>query len=158
MNSRKNKLSIVSGGQSGVERAALDFALCNELDCSGWCAMGRVADDGFIPYRYPLHEVFSEDFINRTLQNVLDSEGLLIIVHEDLDDLTQLAFDVAIDNQRPVFIWKISNNRNYRIVNQWIENENVKFLNVTGPSETKVPGIHEETLDLLGNFFPDLVC
>ncbi len=77
---KRNNLEIISGGQTGVERAALDFALCNNLNCSGWCKLGRKADDGKIPLRYPLHEAFSENEINRILQNMLASDGILIIV------------------------------------------------------------------------------
>ncbi len=82
---------------------------------------------------------------------------LIVIVFDEMDQNTQLIHDLAIDHQKPVFVWTILKNRNYRTLNSWIEKENIQVLNITGPSENNAPGIHEETLDLLGRFFPDLL-
>jgi len=151
LNFRKNNLSIISGGQTGVERAALDFALCNGLICSGWCPHGRRADDGIIPYRYLLNEAYSEDIIGRVSQNIIESDGVLLIIFEEMDEQTQLAYDLAIDFQKPVFVWSFFKNRNYRMITNWIEEREIGVLYVTGPSEKYAKGIHEETLDLLDN-------
>ena len=70
---------IVSGGQSGVDRAALDFALENKIPCGGWCPKGRLAEDGRIHHRYPLRETSSTDYRVRTQANVEDSDGTLIL-------------------------------------------------------------------------------
>jgi hypothetical protein len=157
LNFKKNNLNIISGGQTGVERAALDFALCNGLSCSGWCQKGRQDENGLIPYRYPLYEVFSGDVIGLVLQNIIESEGVLIIILDEMDPVTQLAYDLAADHQKPVFVWNLSKNRNFRLVQQWIAKENIGVLNITGPNEKTAPGIHEETLDVLGHIFPDLL-
>jgi hypothetical protein len=63
---------IVSGGQTGVDRAALDVALELELPCGGWCPKGRRAEDGRIPDRYPMEEASSPDYRVRTELNVFD--------------------------------------------------------------------------------------
>ncbi len=157
MNFKKNNLNIISGGQTGVERAALDFALCNGLSCSGWCQAGRRDENGIIPYRYPLYEFFSGDIISLVLQNILESDGVLIIIFEEMDPLTQLAYDLSVDHQKPVFVWNLSKNRNFRMVTQWIGDEKIGILNITGPNEKTSPGIHEITLDVLADFFPDLL-
>ena len=153
LNFKKNNLSIKSGGQTGVERAALDYALCNGLLYSGWCPHGRLADDGVIPHRYLLNEAFSEDLIGRIVQNIIESDGVLIIIYDEMNEPTQLAYDLAMDYQKPVFVWALYKNRNHRLIANWIEKENISVLNITGPSEKNAAGIHEETLDLLDKFF-----
>ena len=119
--------------------------------------MGRTADDGIIPIRYPLYEAFSDDLISRVLQNILESDGVLIIISEEMDVYSQLVHDLAKDHHKPVFVWMISKNANYSAVSHWIEKENIGVINITGHSERFVTGIHKETLDLIGMFFPDLL-
>lgn len=70
---------IVSGGQTGVDRGALDAALAAGFPCGGWCPAGRKAEDGPIPERYPVAALASADYAARTRQNVLDSDGTLIL-------------------------------------------------------------------------------
>lgn len=74
-----SELKIVSGGQTGVDRAALDVALELGLPCGGWCPKGRKAEDGVIHSRYPLKETPSEEYNERTTWNVRDSDGTLIV-------------------------------------------------------------------------------
>ncbi len=80
---------IISGGQSGVDRAALDFALKHRISCGGWCPLGRMAEDGKIPNRYPLKETESEDPSFRTRKNIEDSDGSLIIYSHEMDEGTR---------------------------------------------------------------------
>jgi hypothetical protein len=71
-------MKIISGGQTGADRAALDFALEAGIDCGGWCPKGRVAEDGTIPAEYPLQETDSPDSARRTRRNVKDSDATVI--------------------------------------------------------------------------------
>lgn len=71
---------IVSGGQTGVDRAALDFAIRHGYEPGGWCPRGRLAEDGVIPPVYPLRETDSADYDERTERNVLDADATLIVV------------------------------------------------------------------------------
>jgi hypothetical protein len=73
------RLVIVSGGQTGVDRAALDAAISAGAPCGGWCPKGRRAEDGPIPERYPLTEMSGPDYLARTRKNVEDSDATLII-------------------------------------------------------------------------------
>src|SRR2546421_8166748 len=72
-------VNILSGGQTGVDRAALDVALKHGIDCGGWCPAGRRDEFGRVPDKYPLRELETGGFTERTLQNVKDSDGTVII-------------------------------------------------------------------------------
>jgi hypothetical protein len=74
-----NSIKIISGGQTGVDRAALDTALETGTVCGGWCPDGRLAEDGAIPLHYPVSELKGAGYPERTLQNVIDSDGTAII-------------------------------------------------------------------------------
>ena len=70
---------IISGGQTGADRAALDWALSHNLPCGGWCPKGRKAEDGIIVAKYPLKESSSSSYIQRTEWNVRDSDGTIVL-------------------------------------------------------------------------------
>ena len=72
-------LKIISGGQTGVDRAALDVSLKHGIDCGGWCPAGRLDEFGRIPDRYPVRELQAGGFAERTMQNVKDSDGTVVI-------------------------------------------------------------------------------
>src|SRR4051794_33669346 len=99
-------LVIISGGQTGVDRAALDAAMQLRIACGGWCPLGRLAEDGRIPERYPLVETPSDDVAQRTEWNVRDCGAVLVLFRGKLemdipmslgalDPGTQLTVDVA---------------------------------------------------------------
>src|SRR5438093_9386582 len=72
-------LKVISGGQTGVDRGALDAALALQVECGGWCPEGRLAEDGTIPKRYPVMELANAGYAERTARNVADSDGTLVI-------------------------------------------------------------------------------
>ncbi len=144
-----NNIIINSGGQTGVDRAALDFALSNGLCCKGWCPQGRLAEDGFINTRYPLAETNSVDVNVRTEMNIIDSDATLIVYTDDMDPGTLATRDYAFEYHKPMFIWKIGRNRNVGQFKQWLYNNRVKVLNIAGPRISNAPDIYGETLELL---------
>jgi hypothetical protein len=109
-NSRKKErlaielLKVVSGGQTGVDRGALDAALAFEVECGGWCPAGRLAEDGTIPKRYPVMELANAGYAERTARNVADSNGTLIISNGEPVGGTRETVDRCIEMQKPHFI------------------------------------------------------
>lgn len=157
MNLPENKIVIISGGQTGVDRAALDFALHNNLLCRGWCPLGRLAEDGVLKPVYPLNETFSSDPKIRTEMNVLNSDGTLIIIFEEMDEGTRFAFDIANHNFKPVFVWELLKKTNPQHFKNWLKKNKLEILNIAGPRESFSPGIYEETICLLGSLLDDFV-
>ena len=93
---------IVSGGQTGVDRAALDAALTHDMEVGGWCPQGRRAEDGPIPPRYPVRETPSDEYAQRTTWNVRDSDGTLIIAPSPLEGGAALTRQEAEARGKPV--------------------------------------------------------
>lgn len=97
-------LKIVSGGQTGVDRAALDAARELRLETGGWCPRGRRAEDGVIPDCYPLQETASRSYSVRTDWNVRDSDGTLVVVLDDISSGTRLTIAAAHTWQKPLYV------------------------------------------------------
>ena len=97
-----SNLKIVSGGQSGVDRAALDFALQYGILCGGWCPKGRKAEDGKIDEKYPLKETVDDNYNTRTKLNVEHSDGTLIFFKKMPDKGTLLTIKFAEEFNKPV--------------------------------------------------------
>lgn len=95
-------IKIICGGQSGVDRAALDFALKNGIQCGGWCPNGRLAEDGIIHVNYPLKESITSSYEERTMLNVRDADGTIIIYENETDKGTQLTIDIAHSMNKPL--------------------------------------------------------
>ncbi len=133
---------IVSGGQTGVDRAALDVALALGIECGGWCPRGRRAEDGPISPDYPLAETESQHYEDRTERNVLDSDGTLILTRGELGGGTALTHDLALRHGRPVLVVDLDRDAATAHVRDWIAAHRIATLNVAGPRESGRPGIH----------------
>lgn len=135
-------LSIVSGGQTGVDRAALDVAVERGIPCGGWCPAGRAAEDGPIDPRYPLRETPSADAAQRTEWNVRDSDGTLLLVTRAQSLGTQLTHEVARRLGRPVYLWRLDAPPDGDAFRRWLAAHNIRTLNVAGPRESESPGVY----------------
>jgi hypothetical protein len=140
---------IVSGGQTGVDRAALDVALEMGLACGGWCPRGRKAEDGPISSRYPLRETPGADYPQRTEWNVRDADGTLILTRGTPKGGTALTIELAIRLGKPYLVLDLAQAPGADEVRAWAESNGVNVLNVAGPRESDNPGIHEEAVRFL---------
>jgi hypothetical protein len=135
---------IISGGQTGVDRAALDWALDNGIPCGGWCPLGRRAEDEPIGSRYPLRETGSAEYEERTRMNVVDSDGTLILNTGPLTSGTALTERFAIDHRKPCLVVQLDARASDDAarVRTWLAASSIRTLNVAGPRESKSPGIY----------------
>lgn len=150
---------IVSGGQTGVDRAALDAAIVLGIEHGGWCPRGRLAEDGTIPDDYNLSETESGNYSQRTEKNVLDSDGTLIFFRGTLGGGTLLTANLAERHNRPrltIDLEEYSAGEVDQIrgcVFEWLQSNHVATLNVAGPRESQSPGIHQQVFELLTRIF-----
>jgi len=140
---------IVSGGQTGVDRAALDVALDWGVPVGGWCPRGRRAEDGTIPDRYPLEETDSAKYDVRTRRNVRDSDGTLILTQGTPVGGTSLTKDYAERIGKPLYIADLNLHPAPGPVIDWLRLHAIEVLNVAGPRESTVPGITERAAEFL---------
>lgn len=134
---------IISGGQTGVDRGALDAALAVGFPCGGWCPEGRKAEDGQIPHRYPLEELPSADYLKRTRKNVAESDGTLVIAFGELAGGTLRTVRFCEGLKKPVLVVDALRTNADDVASQAIEfvrRNSIKVLNVAGPRESKMPG------------------
>jgi hypothetical protein len=144
---------VISGGQTGVDRAALDAARAAGLACGGWCPRGRVSESGPIDQRYPLTETTSTDPARRTELNVRDGDGTLIIAPAPLTGGTALTRRIADRCGRPCLVVDPGDDAAAASIRRWLHENDVHTLNVAGPRESERPGIHALALDLLRAVF-----
>lgn len=141
---------IVSGGQAGVDRAALDTALALGIPCAGWCPKGRRAEDGAIPGRYPVIETESADYEERTRLNVGDSDATLILAPGPLSGGTGLTAETAAAQGKPCLVADpLISSPDAQAVADWLAENEVRVLNVAGPRESAQPGIYRAAADFL---------
>jgi putative molybdenum carrier protein len=135
---------IVSGGQTGVDRAALDVALELGLGCGGWCPKGRLAEDGRVPDRYPLVETPTDEYPQRTEWNVRDSDGTLILYRGVLKGGSALTARLAERYDRPSLSLDLRSSPDPLATREWIARNRIRVLNVAGPRASDSPGLYAD--------------
>lgn len=146
---REPEPRIVSGGQTGVDRAALDAALALGLSIGGWCPHGRRAEDGEIPARYPLVETASPQYSVRTRMNVHDSDATLILTLGTLDSGSKLTADIAQRSGKPFLVVQLDARDALEKARSWMAQVQPQVLNIAGPRESKQRGIYGRTFAFL---------
>lgn len=144
---------IVSGGQTGADRGALDAALARNFSCGGWCPPGRRAEDGEIPAGYPVEPMADGGYCQRTIRNVEDSDGTAIFYREEVSGGTELTLAQCIRRRRPyqlVDLAEVTPERAVVILRRFAERHGVVVLNVAGPRESGMPGIASEVEAAVG--------
>ena len=147
---------IVSGGDTGVDRAALDVARSLGIACGGWCPAGRVADDGRIHRCYGLAETPSANYLQCTDWNVRDSDGTLILARGRLSGGTLNTLRYALQRYRkPALVLQVRRGNDLRRVRSWLRRRHIRVLNVGGPREAKRRGIYRQARALLSAILKD---
>ncbi|PYK19201.1 MAG: hypothetical protein DME53_11900 [Verrucomicrobia bacterium] len=146
---------IISGGQTGVDRAALDVSLKHGIACGGWCPAGRLDEFGRIPDRYPVHELQAGGFTERTMQNVKDSDGTVVIYSRQIGGGTEQTVRLCVDLQRPhelIDASKIRAQDAASLIADFVRAKKIKILNVAGPRASEWPEGYEYALRALETF------
>jgi predicted Rossmann-fold nucleotide-binding protein len=148
-------VKIISGGQTGVDRAALDVALKHGIECGGCCPAGRLDEFGRIPDQYPLQELESGGFTERTLQNVKHSDGTVIIYPGKLGGGTEQTLRFCVEQQRPhklIDASKVSAEDAAKLIFDFIHEHKIEVLNVAGPRQSEWPEGYDYAFRALDGF------
>jgi len=144
---------VVSGGQTGVDRAALEAARVAGLEIGGWCPRGRRAEDGLIPTDYPLAETPSPRYPQRTAWNVRDSDGTLVLVRGTPRGGSALTVRLATATGRPLLVVDLDAAPDPATVAAWLAAGAIAVLNVAGPRESENRGIGRQVRAFLAAVF-----
>ena len=130
---------IISGGQTGVDRAALDAAISLGFKHGGFCPKGRVAEDGIIPVEYKMDEMDTEEYSARTMKNVQCSDGTLILHQGEITGGTALTDEFCKIKKKPLLIINILDVFKKIRVNftRWLATNTISILNIAGPRESE---------------------
>ncbi len=134
-------LRIVSGGQTGVDRAALEVAGELGIPCGGWCPRGRKAEDGPVPAQFSLQETTSAKYDVRTRRNVRDSDGTLVLTLGDPTGGTALTVAAAERLGKPLLVLDLDLQPSPALVSEWASLHQLQTINVAGPRESTAPGV-----------------
>ncbi|MCA9034480.1 MAG: putative molybdenum carrier protein [Planctomycetaceae bacterium] len=162
---------VVSGGQTGVDRAALDAALELNIPIGGWCPRGRRSEDGMIPGTYPLKETHARSYAIRTDWNARDSDATLIIVLNEISSGTRLTISAAQAYARPVQIVHLDpdpspglltdeNPRSEQLASvvEWIHLHRIRILNVAGPRGSSDDRVYPEAFRFMVDLLKKLIA
>ena len=153
---------IISGGQTGADRAGLDFAIEARLAHGGYVPKGRKAEDGRIDGKYHLTELAANSYPERTKRNVLESDGTIILsLNEKLSGGSALTLSYARHANKPVLHIHNSETGRDRLsyhvrqLKDFIKSNAIEVLNVAGPRESNEPGVYRFTLQLLRQYWQE---
>jgi hypothetical protein len=150
-------IKVVSGAQTGVDRAALDAALSVGVPAGGWVPEGRKAEDGILPAHYPVQEMPGAGYRQRTRQNVIDSDATLIIYFDELSGGTQATLRDCLQHKKPYCIIdarEIDMSRAVQKILDFIQRHRIMVLNVAGPRASS----HAQAYDYTYNVMAELLA
>ncbi len=143
---------IISGGQTGVDRGALDAAIKLMIPHGGWIPLGRLTEEGPLPQKYKLAETDNSSYADRTEKNVRDADGTLIISRGPLTGGSEYTREMAVRHNRPwlhIDLKLIPAFQAAKAINDWISKGGIEILNVAGPRASKDARIYQDTLNIL---------
>jgi len=147
---------IISGGQTGADRAGLDFAIKRNIPYGGWLPKGRKTEDGKLPDSYQLQEMPTPEYSKRTEKNVSEGDGTVIVSHGFLTGGSALTREFAKQHRKSwihLDFKELSIQEAAARLLSWIKRNNIKVLNVAGARAGKDPKIYEATMNLLEKAF-----
>src|SRR5438067_13519020 len=133
---------IISGGQTGIDRGTLDAAIACGFPCGGWCPPERLAEDGQIPKHYPVIEIKEGRYSQRTLRNVVESDGTAILYFSQIEGGTEETLLFCIKKHKPyklVDAEEVSAERAAFLLASFIQHYGIGVLNVAGPRQSQAP-------------------
>ena len=142
-------MKIISGGQTGTDRAALDVALELGIECGGYCPKGRRSEDGIIPEKYPLTQTTTGQYPERTGLNVKTSDATLVLIDKAADRGTALTISLCKLHHKPCIVIDLSNENKEQKLLQWIKETKINVLNIAGNRESFSPGIGKKAYEFL---------
>jgi hypothetical protein len=143
---------IISGGQTGADQAALDVAIKLGIPHGGWIPRGRKTETGILDDKYKLKEMETFDYNKRTEQNVIDSDGTLIISHGRLTGGSDYTQEMTILHHRPWLHIDLNKSSAFQAaekIKSWLAENEIEVLNVAGPRASKDPAIYQATVDII---------
>ncbi len=150
----KKLKKIISGGQTGADRAALDVAIKRGVEHGGWCPRGRIAEDGIIAEKYSMTETESQNVEQRTKKNIEEADGTLVFVPQfplEITDGTKLTIEYAQFLLKPLLIIDLSScDRANEEFCLWLQENNISILNVGGPRESSAEAIYDKIHNKFG--------
>jgi len=149
---------IISGGQTGADRAALDWAIKRGIPHGGWCPKGRKAEDGRIDLRYRLVETPSDDYAQRTEWNVRDSDATAVFsIQKELRGGSLLTVEMATQNNKPVIHLRQQDEQvnHAQELRSFIETFGISVLNVAGPRTSDEAGVYQFVTSVLDHALDD---
>lgn len=148
-------MKIISGGQTGVDRGALEAALAAGTRCGGWCPEGRLAEDGRIPDRYPVQELPGGGYRQRTERNVQASDATVIIYFGFLAGGTEQTLEICLKERKPYLLLdglEVDPERAAHRIEAFVRDVGGDILNVAGPRASGEPRAQGYTVSAIGRF------
>jgi hypothetical protein len=145
-------LKIVSGGQTGVDRGALDAALRLGFPCGGFCPCGRLAEDGVIPERYPLSELPDGGYLERTIRNVVESDGTAVLFFGTLEGGTEEAVNQCRLSRKPFMLIdaeELDAAQAAQSLRDFVTAHRIRSLNVAGPRQSREIRAHDYAFEVI---------
>ncbi len=158
---KAGSIKIISGGQTGADRAALDSAIKSGLPCGGYCPLGRLTEDGRLPRRYPLTESLSSSYLVRTLQNLLCSDATVCFYHGELEGGTAKTADFCRLHDKPLLLIDAATTsapRSAANLLAFVRKHRPGTLNVAGSRQSKCRTIYAYTRTVLDAILPKLAA
>jgi hypothetical protein len=146
-------MKIISGGQTGVDRAALDAAIELGMDYGGAIPKGRMAEDGPIDAKYgKLVELESESYSARTEKNAADADATIVFTIDTPTEGTAYTVDCLKKHGKPYLLVNLKGTNDgeaIHMIGRWLDEAGPEILNIAGPRESKAPGIYERVRRIL---------